>query len=157
MESISNFQKWDRRFIELAKHIASWSKDPSTQVGCIIVGKNREIRSTGYNGFPRDIADDERLHDRSQKYPIIVHAEENAIAHAARIGVRLKDCTAYTWPLPPCSKCARLLIQSGISEVVWIEQSVPERWQEDVDRAKSLFKEAGVMMRSVAVANENDL
>ena len=70
--------KWDKRFLDLAKHISDWSKDPSTKVGCIVVGEDREIRSTGFNGFPRGIEDkQERLEDREQKYPMICHAEEN--------------------------------------------------------------------------------
>ena len=78
--------KWDHRFIELADHIAQWSKDPSTKVGCVIVGEDREIRSTGFNGFPRGIDDDEeRLNNRDLKYPLICHAEENAIMHAASL------------------------------------------------------------------------
>jgi dCMP deaminase len=68
--------KWDLRFLELARHIAGWSKDPSTQVGCVVVGQDREIRSTGFNGFPRGIEDnEERLKDREQKYPLICHAK----------------------------------------------------------------------------------
>ena len=83
--------KWDKRFLELAKHISLWSKDPSTKVGCVVVGEDREIRSTGFNGFPRGIEDDHgRLSDRAQKYPLICHAEENAIMHAAGGGVSLK-------------------------------------------------------------------
>ena len=99
--------KWDVRFLLLAQHISSWSKDPSTKVGCVVVGADREIRSTGFNGFPRGIDDSiERLEDREEKYPLICHAEENAIMHAARVGVSLKGCTAYvTWP--PCTRCAR--------------------------------------------------
>ena len=112
-------EKWDRRFIDLALHISGWSKDPSTKVGCVVVGEDREIRSTGFNGFPRGIDDSmERLEDRELKYPLICHAEENAIMHAARIGISLKDCTAYvTWP--PCTRCARSLIQAGVVEVVY--------------------------------------
>ena len=65
-ESGTMSEKWDQRFIELAQHISGWSKDPSTKVGCIVVGEDREIRSTGFNGFPRGIADDsERLEDLS--------------------------------------------------------------------------------------------
>ena len=61
-------EKWDIRFLELAKHISGWSKDPSTKVGCVVVGGDREIRSTGFNGFPRGINDDEdRLTDRDKK------------------------------------------------------------------------------------------
>ena len=63
-------EKWDRRFIDLALHISEWSKDPSTKVGCVVVGEDREIRSTGFNGFPRGIEDSmERLEDRELKYP----------------------------------------------------------------------------------------
>ena len=93
-------EKGNGRFLSLATHISDWSKDPSTKVGCVVVGPDREIRSTGFNGFPRGIADtDERLSDRDLKYPLICHAEENAIMHAARIGLALKDCIAYvTWP-----------------------------------------------------------
>ena len=80
--------KWDIRFLKLATHISEWSKDPSTKVGCVVVGPDREIRSTGFNGFPRGIQDsDERLTNRDLKYPLICHAEENAIMHAARIGL----------------------------------------------------------------------
>ena len=110
--------KWDIRFLKLATHISEWSKDPSTKVGCVVVGPDREIRSTGFNGFPRGIQDsDDRLTNRDLKYPLICHAEENAIMHAARIGLALKGCTAYvTWP--PCTRCARSLIQAGVSEIV---------------------------------------
>ena len=142
-------EKWDQRFLELAKHIAGWSKDPSTKVGCVVVGEDREIRSTGFNGFPRGIADDgERLHDREQKYPLICHAEENAIMHAARIGLSLKGCVAYvTWP--PCTRCARSLIQAGVTEVVYPHGcEVPERWAKDFDMSNDMMAEAGVRVRS---------
>ena len=142
--------KWDLRFIGLAQHISTWSKDPSTKVGCVVVGEDREIRSTGFNGFPRGINDDEdRLMDREKKYPLICHAEENAIMHAARIGVSLKDSTAYvTWP--PCSRCARSLIQAGIKEIVYPETGkIPERWIEDFTISDSMLNEAGVAVRSI--------
>jgi dCMP deaminase len=141
---------WDLRFIGLAQHISTWSKDPSTKVGCVVVGEDREIRSTGFNGFPRGINDDEeRLTDREKKYPLICHAEENAIMHAARIGVSLKDSTAYvTWP--PCSRCARSLIQAGIREIVYPETGkIPERWIEDFTISDSMLNEAGVAVRTI--------
>ena len=141
-------QKWDQRFLDLAAHIAQWSKDPSTKVGCVVVGVDREIRSTGFNGFPRGIEDDdERLNNRQMKYPLICHAEENAIMHAARIGMPLKECTAYvTWP--PCTRCARSLIQAGVAEVVVPEGcEIPERWEEDFNISNEMFKEAGVRVR----------
>ena len=137
--------KWDERFLELAKQIASWSKDPSTQVGCVVVGPDREIRSTGFNGLPRGIEDSEdRLNNREIKYPMICHAEENAIMHAARIGISLKDCTAYvTWP--PCTRCARSLIQAGVSEINYPKGiDIPDRWIQDFDLSLKMFKEAAV-------------
>ena len=144
--------KWDIRFLELAEHIARWSKDPSTKVGCVVVGEDREIRSTGFNGFPRGIEDnDGRLNDRDKKYPLICHAEENAIMHAARIGVSLKGSTAFvTWP--PCSRCARSLIQAGIREVVYsTKNKPPQRWEEDFKISTDMLREAGINIRPIDI------
>jgi len=143
--------KWDLRFIDLARHIAGWSKDPSTQVGCVVVGPDREIRSTGFNGFPRGIDDSiERLSDREKKYPLICHAEENAIMHAARIGVSLKDCSAYvTWP--PCTRCARSLIQAGVRRIYYPGGlRIPARWEQDFEMSTGMFREAGVEIQTVS-------
>ena len=140
---------WDKRFLKLAKHISKWSKDPSTQVGCVVVGPDREIRSTGFNGLPRGIEDnDERLNDREIKYPLICHAEENAIMHAARIGISLKDCTAYvTWP--PCTRCARSLIQAGISTIIYPDNTeIPERWMADFNLSLNMLKEANINLKT---------
>lgn len=140
--------KWDQRFLALATHIADWSKDPSTKVGCVVVGPDMEIRSTGFNGFPRGVADDERLHDRDLKYPIICHAEENAIMNAARIGTPLKGCTAYvTWP--PCTRCARSFIQAGLATVIWYKTEIPERWQRDFHMSQKLLDEAGITVQEI--------
>ena len=136
--------------MRLALHIAQWSKDPSTQVGCVVVGPDREIRSTGFNGFPRGIDDSlERLNDREQKYPLVCHAEENAIMHAARVGVSLKGCTAFvTWP--PCTRCARSLIQAGIFDIAYpAGLEIPDRWRADFDISSRMLGEAGVRVRSV--------
>ncbi len=142
--------KWHKRFIELAKHIAAWSKDPSTQVGCVIVGPDREIRSTGFNGFPRGVEDNPgRLDDEKIKEMIIVHAEENAIMHAARIGVSLKGCVAYV-TFPPCTRCARSFIQAGIIEVfVSGDVEIPERLRVDLALSNNLLSEAGVAWTKV--------
>ena len=140
---------WDQRFLNLSKHISQWSKDHSTKVGCVVVGPDREIRSTGFNGLPRGIEDnDERLNNREIKYPLISHAEENAIMHAARIGVSLKGCVAYvTWP--PCTRCTRSLIQAGIVEVVFPKDiEIPERWKKDFGMSMNMMEEAGISVRS---------
>ena len=109
---------WDTYFMEMANLVSTKSKDRSTQVGCVIVGPNHEVRTTGYNGFCRGIDDDvEERHERPEKYLWSEHAERNAIYNAARNGIRIEDCTAYTTVFP-CADCARGLIQSGVVRIV---------------------------------------
>jgi len=118
------------------------------EVGCVIVGSDREIRSTGFNGFPRGISDSvERYSNRDEKMRLVCHAEENAIMHAARIGVSLKGCTSFcTWP--PCTRCARSLVQAGVQEIVYPQEvDVPERWREDFECSRSMMEEAGIRVR----------
>jgi dCMP deaminase len=139
---------WDRRFMDLAKVIAEWSKDRSTRVGCVIVGPDNEIRSTGHNGFPRGVNDevDER-HSRPAKYSWTEHAERNAIYNAARAGIALKGCRMYL-PWFPCMDCARAIIQSGIEELIAMPPDVTdERWGEDQRLAGELLNEAGIRIR----------
>jgi dCMP deaminase len=130
--------------------IAERSHDPNTKTSCVIVGPDHEIRSTGYNGFPRGIRDDvpERL-ERPEKYFWIEHAERNAIYNAARVGVPLKDCTLYLSWLP-CMDCARAMIQAGISRLV-VDREEHERrrspkWEPDFARVGTLLSEAGVIL-----------
>lgn len=138
--------KWDIRFLELAKLVGSWSKDPSTKVGAVIVDQNNRIISTGYNGFPKNVEDtQERLVDREQKYDIIVHAEANALIFAK---TPLEGCTIYTWPFQPCSKCAGLIIQSGIIRVVSVVHE-STRWKKNFEIAKQLFAESGIIMETI--------
>ncbi len=107
---------WDRRFLNLAKHIASWSKDPSTQVGAVIVDPLKRIVATGFNGLPSGVEDSiHRLHTREIKYDMVVHAERNAIIDAKR---DLSGMTIYVWPIMPCSVCATMVIQAGITKVI---------------------------------------
>lgn len=143
--------KWDHRFIELAKHIATWSKDMSTKVGVVVVGPQREIRSTGYSGFPPGV-DDNALdrHQRPQKYLFFAHAEENSIAFAALNGVTLAGCTIYA-TMFPCATCARLIIRAGITRVV-VPQPKEARadWAESHAAARVMFKEAHVEVFELA-------
>ncbi|MBT3764776.1 MAG: CMP deaminase, partial [Rhodospirillales bacterium] len=91
---------WDHRFLNLARFIANWSKDPSTQVGCVIADPMMRIVSTGFNGLPSGVEDTiERLENRDIKYEMVVHAERNAIIDAKR---DLSGLTLYVWPLMPC-------------------------------------------------------
>lgn len=138
--------KWDERFLELAKLCGSWSKDPSTQVGAVIVDNNNRIVSIGFNGFPQGVEDSsERLLDREKKYDIIVHGEINAILFANK---PVKGCTLYTWPFQPCSRCASLIIQSGITRVVSVVHG-GERWKKNFEVARELFSEAGIIVELI--------
>jgi len=134
---------WDRKFIEMAVLVSSWSKDPSTKVGCVIADSDHAQLSEGFNGFPRGIADDGRLEVREMKYRLIVHAEANAIAAAARNGHSLKGATAYV-TFSPCPQCAALLIQAGIVRVVTIAGATPAHWLAECEIAQAMLREAGV-------------
>lgn len=136
-------QKWDDRFIEMAQLVSTWSKDPSTQCGAVLTRGN-EIVSVGYNGFPRGVDDCPAIYnDRPRKYMRVIHAEQNAILHAK---CDLSGCTCYVFPIPPCSTCAALLIQVGITRIV-TKQPTPdliERWGDGFLEANSMYEDAGV-------------
>ena len=147
MRKLSWSQNWDIRFLELAKFIASWSHDPSTQTGAVIVDNLRRIISTGYNGFPIKCFDNlEDYNNREVKYSKIVHCEANVIVFARR---DLQNCTLYTWPFQSCSSCAKLVIQSGITRCVApeIPEHLKARWEKDMKIATSMFEEADVDIR----------
>ena len=134
-------EKWDRRFLELAKHVAQWSKDPSTKVGAVIVDNDKRIVSVGYNGFPKGVKDrDDRLLDRTIKYQIVVHAEVNALLFAGR---SVKGCTLYTWPFLSCSSCTSMCINAGIERIATID-NFPDRWAGNLLLSQVLYREAQV-------------
>lgn len=135
--------------MRLANEVATWSKDPSMKVGAVVVDDKRSIRATGYNGPPREVLDQERRWERPGKYNYVAHAEENAVAQAARIGVSLSGCTLYVSSLPPCSTCARLIIQSGIIRVVVESTEIPERWADSMEASRCMFKEAGIKVYTI--------
>lgn len=142
--------KWDVYFMRMAEHAASLSKDESTRVGCVIVGQDRNVLSTGFNGMPMGVNDDvPARHERPAKYKYFEHAERNAIYLAARAGTALKGATAYIHPWPPCPDCARALIQAGIKEIVVPGSPVPSRWLEDMRVAQEMLREAGVNLKSL--------
>jgi len=136
--------KWDKRFIRVAQEVSSWSKDPSKQIGAVIV-KDRRILATGYNGFPKGIDDSEdKYNDRALKYELVVHAEMNAIYNATYNGISLKDTTLYVWGLPVCNECAKGIIQVGINRIVMAAEAVPQRWIESYAKSKELFVQSGI-------------
>ena len=136
--------KWDKRYVELARLVASWSKDPSTQVGAVLVRPDNSVASIGYNGFPRGIEDsEERLNDRETKYSYIVHAEMNAVLNAHD---SVRGDTLFLWPLLCCDRCAPHMIQAGIRRVV-APTCPPEkaaRWEPILEKSRERFAEAGV-------------
>ena len=137
-------KKWDARYIDLAQKVSTWSKDPSTQCGAVLIGDSGQVLTQGYNGFPRDMNDDPKLYnDRNTKYARIVHAEMNAIYNASRSGVSLKDSTAYVHGLPCCGECAKALIQVGVKRVVMIKAK-NSRWNDSCNDAIDFFKEANI-------------
>ena len=136
--------KWDKNFLELAKTVSTFSKDPSTQVGAVIVDNDNRVISIGYNGFPKGIKDDNRLDNRELKYEMIVHAEANALLFA---NAPVKGCTIYTWPFQPCSRCASLIIQAGVQRVVSVENE-ETRWVSNFQLAHDMLTEARVVMQT---------
>lgn len=130
--------KWDRRFLQLAEMVSTWSKDPSTKVGAVITN-NKRVISLGFNGFASGL-DDSKINDRDYKIQNVLHAEDNCILFAQK---DLSQHTIYTWPFQPCARCSNKIIQVGIKRVVSITGG-PERWQESFAQAKQNFEDAEV-------------
>jgi dCMP deaminase len=142
---MNTLSKWDRRYLALAKEVSTWSKDPSTQVGAVAVGRKKEVLSQGFNGFPRGIQDTpERYQDRSVKYKFVVHAEMNAIYNATYSGTSLDGAILYVYGLPICSECAKGIIQVGIKKVVIQKSKELDNWNESLKLSQAMFVEAGI-------------
>lgn len=137
--------KWDNRYLDLAEHVSTWSKDPSRRIGAVAVGAQGQVLAQGFNGFPRGIEDSQHRYDnREEKYRLVVHAEMNVIYNASYNGVSLNGSTLYVYGLPVCSDCAKGIIQTGVKRVVMRKVPVPDTWQESWNRTKEMFDEAGV-------------
>jgi dCMP deaminase len=151
--------EWDDLYIRLAYLIAQRSPDLSTQLGAVIVAPDQTIRSTGYNGWPRGIAefeDDDPRWNRPNKYHWMAHAERNAIDNAIRNGVAVDGCTLYTI-LMPCADCARGIVQTGIKRVVFDENAMREftkhmlnsqTWVEGLEATRQMFKETNIELQA---------
>ena len=136
--------KWDLRFLEIAKLVSSWSKDPSTKTGAVIVRPDKTIVSLGYNGFPRGCDDSDDIYqDRPIKYSKIIHCEMNAILSAKQ---PLTGCTLYTYPFLTCDRCSVHVIQAGITRVVapTCPTHLQERWEDTFQKARKYYEEANV-------------
>lgn len=141
-----------RQYMEIANATARLSKDTSTQVGAVVLGKFNEVRSLGYNGAPRGSSadEDDRTLVRPEKYFWMSHAELNALTNAARVGIPLEGSTILVTH-PPCMDCARAIVQAGIKEVVTVRPSAEfvSRWQDHISRALRLFDECGVLYQEI--------
>lgn len=138
-------KRWDRRFLELARTFGTWSKDRSAGTGCVIVGSDRLLRASGYNGFVRGIDDEvAERHERPAKYSWTEHAERNAIYNAAKLGISLDGCTMYVnWF--PCIGCARAIVQSGITRLVALNPDHSDkRWGSEFNFASDMLRESGI-------------
>lgn len=135
-------EEWHLRFFMLARHIAEWSKDPDQKVGAVLVDGLRRVRSMGYNGFPRGIADTRNLmSDKGEKNALTVHAELNAILNSPE---RPEGYSIYAtrWP---CHECAKAIVQSGVRTVVAPRPDFSHsRWGESWTRSYSMLAEAGL-------------
>jgi dCMP deaminase len=141
-------QKWHHRFMEMADVVAKFSKDPSSQVGAVAVNEKRQMYQEGFNGFPKKIADTpERLNDRETKYKYILHAEQNLLSNACSNKVSLENSTVYISGIPPCERCALILIQADVSTIVVKRVDIArarESWMKSWKFSFELFKEAKV-------------
>lgn len=136
--------KWQARLIKLAEEISTWSKDPSSRVGAVIVRPDRTICSVGFNGFPRGVEDSQdTIADRDTKLLRTIHAELNAILSAKE---SLVGYSIFVWPFQPCSQCAAAIIQAGIADVYcpFNDHLSNERWANSFKAALQMFDEAGV-------------
>jgi dCMP deaminase len=134
---------WDQRYFVLAHHVAQWSKDPSTQVGAVIVGRDRRNITIGYNGFPPGIEDSpERLLDKNTKYAMTQHAERNALdnAHFDLEGSTL----AVT--MFPCNECAKSIVSRGIKRVITPPPLDREPWKSSAEWTRQMFNEVGIVV-----------
>ena len=157
MNKREGYLSWEEYFMALALLSAERSKDPSTQVGACIVDKNNKVVSLGYNGAPIGFHDDNLPWDKREgkfeetKYPYVCHAEANAIYNAAAQGVVLRDTKVFV-NLFPCEECAKAIIQSGIKEIIYLEDKYAET--PGVKFSKNLFNSCGVSYRQLEVEKE---
>jgi dCMP deaminase len=141
--------KWDNRYLELARHISTWSKDPSTQTGAVIVRPDQSIASVGFNGFPQNMPDTPELYaNRDEKYSRIIHCEMNAAMFARE---SLQGYTLYTYPFISCDRCFVHMAQEGIVRFVAPEASPEqlERWGPAFDRVRLYAKEMNLELIEV--------
>lgn len=140
--------RWDRRYVGLAQHVAGWSKDPSTKVGAVLVRPNNSVASTGFNGFPPGHDDSPELYaDRGYKYQHVVHAEVNALNF---LGSPATGFTLYT-SFPCCLDCVERAGKAGVVRIVYPRLDVSGReaswvaeWRERLEKAQEVAQRYGI-------------
>lgn len=135
-------EPWHHYFMEMADHVATRSKDPSTQVGAVIVNTKQGVVETGYNGFGEGVRETEERWQRPIKYEYVIHAEQNAISRAARFGKITDDTTLYCTHFP-CKVCAKSVIAAGIKRIFY-KDYVASWSPEEIAFVKAMFEEANV-------------
>ena len=155
MKKRSDNLTWDEYFMGIALMSAHRSKDPNTQVGACIVNRKKRIVGVGYNGFPVGCSDDELPWARKgdfldTKYPYVCHAELNAVLNS--ISPDLAGCSIYV-ALFPCNECAKVIIQSGIREIVFLSDKYADT--DPVVAAKRMLDQSGVSYRRLPVERES--
>jgi dCMP deaminase len=150
----SDYISWEEYFMAVAQLSAQRSKDPNSQVGACIVNRNKRIIGIGYNGFPTGCNDDELPWSRDgdyldTKYAYVCHAEMNAITNASN-KPDLAGAVLYV-SLFPCNECAKLVVQVGITEVVYLADKYPD--QDIFIAARKIFDMAGVTCRQLVPRN----
>jgi len=150
----TDYLSWEEYFMAVAQLSARRSKDPNTQVGACVVNKNKRIIGIGYNGFPTGCSDDQLPWSREgdlldTKYPYVCHAEMNAITNASN-KPDLDGASLYV-SLFPCNECAKLIVQVGIKQVVYLEDKYPDK--DIFIAARRIFDMAGVTYRQLQPVN----
>jgi len=151
----SDYLQWDQYFMGIALLSAQRSKDPNTRVGACIVNSRRHIVGVGYNGFPRGISDEQLPWGRDgehleTKYPYVVHAEVNAVLNSVQSD--LTGCTLYV-ALFPCNECAKIIIQSGISRVIYLSDKYADT--NSVKASRKMFRISGVALEKLDTVPED--
>lgn len=141
MTKREDYISWNEYFMEIAKISAKRSKDPATQVGCCIVSKDNKIIGTGYNGMPRGCSDDEYSWERPEKHLYVCHAEQNALLNSNDFKM-LNGSTLYT-TLFPCNDCTKIIIQLGVSKIVYLEDKYFDR--DDIKASKRMLNSTGII------------
>lgn len=142
---------WEVHWLAVAQEVAQRSKDPSTQVGAVIVDEENTVVITGHNGMPQGVPEYSEMWERPVKYDYVLHAELNAIARAARGGRSVKGCTLYVTHFP-CNDCAKAIVASGIKRVIVAgDQTLSPRWDIHLEKASRLFSMSQVEVQIITV------